>query len=170
MPTARHRARWGSIGTTEPLNYEMKMSQVDDPSYFVVCGDATVTTQIGSPMRMVYTACNLWGCGSDWVNCSFSQQCGVDAPHLERGQRAPSFRRTRTRHLGGSNIRLRGRTCRVVECRSVSRRVAAPGLCDRLVARREDGRHWKLQQRRKLPRLVMPSVIPGLRRQVPCQD
>ncbi len=94
----------GSIGTTEPLNYEMKMSQVDDPSYFVVCGDATVTTQIGSPMRMVYTACHLWGCGSDWVNCSFSQQCGVDAPHLKQWWTDVSFRRTRTRHLGGSNI------------------------------------------------------------------
>jgi prepilin-type N-terminal cleavage/methylation domain-containing protein/prepilin-type processing-associated H-X9-DG protein len=92
---------------------EMKTAQVDDASYAVVCGDSTTSAEIWSTGGMLFELCggDLNGPGglsccaaADWSNCSFTQDCGLDASAFKRWMTDPGYRAKYTRHLGGSNI------------------------------------------------------------------
>ena len=41
---------------------------------------------------------------ADWINCTWSQSCGLDAEHMAKFFQDPNYRKTMTRHGGGSNI------------------------------------------------------------------
>jgi len=99
-----------------PYNlYDMKTAGLSDPSKWVVCSDGG--SQVNWPDRTSWVAypevCRLDQCGStckpscgaDWVNCSWSQDCGA-LKGDPRWSRDPQFRKDNagTRHLGGSNI------------------------------------------------------------------
>ncbi len=44
-------------------------------------------------------------CGAaDWVNCTWSQSCGLDATHMVKFFQDPNYRKGLARHGGGSNI------------------------------------------------------------------
>ena len=92
---------------------EMKTGQVDDASYAVVCGDATTHPDIWSTGSLLFELCGgdingpgaLSCCASaDWSNCSFTQDCGLDASAFKRWMTDPGYRAKYTRHLGGSNV------------------------------------------------------------------
>jgi prepilin-type processing-associated H-X9-DG protein len=94
----------GSIGVTEAHNAGVKTSQINDPVKFLVCGDSQMP-QMGGPYRDVWQVCGEYSGGcADWVNCSFSQQCGIDSKHLKQFWTDATFRSKYTRHLGGSNF------------------------------------------------------------------
>jgi len=86
-------------------NDELKTSQIDDPSWWVVCGDNTPLPEIRFSLDMLFDLCKLPGwCGADWVNCSWSQSCGIDGNAYEKFFQDATFREKYTRHMGGSNI------------------------------------------------------------------
>ncbi len=97
----------GTIGTTEKQNYGLKLAAIEDPSNFVVAADALESTEIERPIiyGVTYLACH-WkgGCASDWVNCPWSQTCGLDVAHQKLFWTDATFRKSRARHFGGSNI------------------------------------------------------------------
>jgi prepilin-type N-terminal cleavage/methylation domain-containing protein/prepilin-type processing-associated H-X9-DG protein len=88
-------------------NEGTKLSQVNDPSWYVACGDSGARLDTMSPSLVAYpdicwASCgteNL-SCGPDWVNCSWTQSCGAH-PNFRH---EPEIRKPYTRHLGGSNI------------------------------------------------------------------
>ncbi len=93
----------GSIGVTETNNSGLKTAQINDPVKFLVCGDSQVP-QMGNPCRVAWDVCCEWSGGcADWVNCSFSQQCGIDSAHLKQFWTDSTYRSRYTRHLGGGN-------------------------------------------------------------------
>jgi len=101
-----------TIGLTDQWP-EMKMSQVNDPSYFVVGGDATEHAgSVSSPESMFTSLCGssyFKGAGgqcsnAQWSNCAFTQNCGLDPNAVNAWVGDPSFRSKYTRHLGGSNV------------------------------------------------------------------
>ncbi len=94
-------------------NYEMKTSELQDPSWFGVCADCANN---GIWMTTIYAfpdACNT-GCGpsspsagccaADWVNCSDTKTCGVDWTQKAKFFHDQNIGKPFTRHLGGSNI------------------------------------------------------------------
>jgi prepilin-type N-terminal cleavage/methylation domain-containing protein/prepilin-type processing-associated H-X9-DG protein len=99
------------IGTTNVQ--EMKFSAIDDPVWFVICADAGseiwMTSVIAWP-DACRTGCGPYEpaagcCSADWINCSWSQDCGIDwqlkqAFYTGIPEEAKKF----TRHLGGSNL------------------------------------------------------------------
>jgi prepilin-type processing-associated H-X9-DG protein len=100
-----------TIGFTDQW-MEMKTSQIDDPSWFVVCGDAARhAASINSPESLFYSACGAnyfqpeSSCASaDWAGCSFTQSCGLDPSAVDEWGGDASFRSQFTRHLGGANV------------------------------------------------------------------
>ncbi|MGD0113166.1 MAG: type II secretion system protein [Armatimonadota bacterium] len=99
----------GSIGTTEGNNTDVRTSQINDPAHFVVAGDSA-SPQMWSPNLDAWDQCGLWaaqagGCNyADWSNCSFTVSCGLTRDAFQRFWTDPSYRKTMTRHLGGTNI------------------------------------------------------------------
>ena len=100
------------IGTT--TNADLKTSQIDDPSWFVVCADAGAQEEIWMASLVAFPEACRTGCGpypasagccsADWVNCSDSQSCGVDWTQKNTFFRDPQLWKPWTRHMGGSNI------------------------------------------------------------------
>jgi prepilin-type N-terminal cleavage/methylation domain-containing protein/prepilin-type processing-associated H-X9-DG protein len=81
---------------------ELKTSQVDDPSWFVVVADGGTNTDWMGPGLIAYQLCAIdcacWG--ADWVNCSWTQSCGAPVEFTSN----PEARKPFARHLGGTNI------------------------------------------------------------------
>jgi prepilin-type N-terminal cleavage/methylation domain-containing protein/prepilin-type processing-associated H-X9-DG protein len=87
-----------------PELYDVKTSQMGDPSWTVACGDSCIFVNINGPDNMLYSLCGT-GCGkADWANCPDSQECGLDSHLVDQWATDPSFRAKYTRHLGGSNV------------------------------------------------------------------
>ncbi len=91
-----------------PDNCERSTSQIDDPAWFVVCGDSGTQTEIEYPTALAYPElCKTIGCGgwscctADWVNCPDTQTCGANHRAFWTD---PEVRKAWTRHMGGSNI------------------------------------------------------------------
>ena len=87
-----------------PELYDVKESQMGDPSWTVTCGDSCIFVNINGPENMLYSLCGT-GCGkADWANCPDTQECGLDFHLVDQWATDPSFRAKYTRHLGGSNV------------------------------------------------------------------
>jgi prepilin-type processing-associated H-X9-DG protein len=115
-PDTNHFAQ--SVGTSDAEN--LKTSQIEDASWYVVCGDTGGQVELWSPLNIAYVeACGANACGTccgtspavggccagDWANCSWSADCGyLDAPVKTKFWTDASIRKQYTRHLGGSNI------------------------------------------------------------------
>jgi prepilin-type N-terminal cleavage/methylation domain-containing protein/prepilin-type processing-associated H-X9-DG protein len=94
-----------SIGCTSYGNKGVKLSAVDDPVRFVVCGDTTwIGGEIAGAGGLFYEACAYRCAGADWENCPASQDCGVDQDDWEKFWTDANFRSQFTRHMGGANV------------------------------------------------------------------
>ena len=91
--TASHPATQLSVG---PHNPGMKTSQIQDASWFVVCGDSN-WNDIEYPAALAFPeACGVGFCGA----CC---EIGCNYPNFEFWQDT-ELRKPYTRHLGGSNV------------------------------------------------------------------
>jgi len=86
---------------------ERKLSQVNDPSWFVACGDGGALVEDMRVSEMVIPDLCVVGCASDvtcwspnWEDCPWSQQCGA---HMNIRTDQTLFN-SKTRHLGGVNL------------------------------------------------------------------
>jgi prepilin-type N-terminal cleavage/methylation domain-containing protein/prepilin-type processing-associated H-X9-DG protein len=91
----------------------LKDSQVDDPAWFVVVGDAmSFAGQISSPDDVMYGVCGLNyylpanSCGvADWANCAWTVDCGIDMnADAAKLVSDPNWLKKFPRHLGGANV------------------------------------------------------------------
>jgi len=94
-----------------PDNCELKPSQVEDPSWFVVCGDAGTQIDIEYPCALAFPEiCDIIGCGApdccgaDWVNCPDTQSCAIDLRLKTKFWQDGQLRKPYARHMGGSNL------------------------------------------------------------------
>jgi prepilin-type N-terminal cleavage/methylation domain-containing protein/prepilin-type processing-associated H-X9-DG protein len=117
--TAETGAFQQAIGTAADLK-DMKTSQLDDPSWTVVCGDAGGRVEISSPALLAFPeVCALNGCGTccysqqpeieccaaDWTNCPLTpEQSCLDYRLKLTFWTDASLRKRFSRHLGGSNM------------------------------------------------------------------
>jgi len=100
------------IGTTSVA--EMKFSAIDDPVWFVICADAGAQEEIWMASMVAFPDACRTGCGpsepaagccaADWINCSWSQDCGIDWTLKADLFSLPPEAKRFTRHLGGSNL------------------------------------------------------------------
>jgi len=90
-------------------------SSMEDPAWYPVCGDAGRSVHFWDANGLAFpdtcgmNACGLWSgsvgcCNADWVNCEFTQDCGLDWSLYEKLFADPAYRKTFTRHMGGSNV------------------------------------------------------------------
>jgi len=89
---------------------EMKTSQIEDPSWFVVGGDAMMYPgQVSTPdASMMFGVCgaNYYSPADSCANnptCAGTEWCGLSDDQVSQWA-DPSFRSKYTRHLGGSNV------------------------------------------------------------------
>jgi prepilin-type N-terminal cleavage/methylation domain-containing protein/prepilin-type processing-associated H-X9-DG protein len=100
-----------SIGLNDAMHWA-NPSAVDDPVRFVTHGDAGGyliwnANRLAYPDYCYTNFCYCEGepvCFSDWVNCPWSQDCGLSAEGQQEFFTDPSFRSAHARHLGGSNV------------------------------------------------------------------
>jgi prepilin-type N-terminal cleavage/methylation domain-containing protein/prepilin-type processing-associated H-X9-DG protein len=102
-----------SINTIEMR--DVGTSQMNDPSMFVVCGEASLGQELENPVQLAYPdAFAMCGanpgsvacCGGnwvDWANCSWSRECGA-SHDLNYSDTQVRKQYGRARHLGGSNV------------------------------------------------------------------
>jgi len=104
-----------TMGIATTTVQEMKLSEIDDPVWFVIVADGGAQESIWMTSLIAFPDICTSGCGAqipspgccaaDWVNCSWTQDCGVDVAlkvALQSG--IPEEMKQFTRHLGGSNI------------------------------------------------------------------
>jgi len=85
-----------------------------NPSRVVVCGDSAGGIWKANCIAYPDLYAASWsGCGmpdpdcaiyADWAGCTWTQNCGLDFPHLVQFFKDPVYRKTWTRHIGGSNL------------------------------------------------------------------
>ncbi len=104
-----------TIGSQPSWAYDMKTSQMEDPTKYPVaydagyryCIGAVTTNAIAYPdtCRIDHVACSGLWCGGDWTNCSWVAYCSAEKGDVRWGT-DPTFRmnNAKPRHLGGSNI------------------------------------------------------------------
>jgi len=96
-----------TIGVTGEAN-DLKTSQIDDASWYVVCADATSFGNVFySAHHMLYELCSYY-CGQSeeaFELCPWVSECCIPAgPEHDRFFSDPSYSAQFTRHLGGSNV------------------------------------------------------------------
>jgi prepilin-type N-terminal cleavage/methylation domain-containing protein len=101
-----------------PSDYELKTSAISDPARHVVCGETgAIDTMWDASLAAYPDICGLaccmvggvswsdkpYGLHADWVNCSWSQECGAGDLRLRTDI---EYRKTfcKARHLGGENL------------------------------------------------------------------
>ena len=91
------------------------LSAIDDPAWVPVVGDGGAQQEFWNLMLVAFPdtcrveACGLCSgsvgcCNADWVNCDWTQDCGVDWSMMKYFFATPSYRKEFTRHMGGSNV------------------------------------------------------------------
>ena len=100
------------IGTT--TNAELKIAQIDDPVWFVVCADGAGEIWMASLVAMpdaCRTGCGPYPavaddncCSAWWAECPWTEACGPDWTMKDTFFQNPEWWKPFTRHLGGSNI------------------------------------------------------------------
>jgi prepilin-type N-terminal cleavage/methylation domain-containing protein/prepilin-type processing-associated H-X9-DG protein len=95
------------LGEQDAGLQDRKLSQVQDASWYVACGDGGALVEDMRIGEMAIPDLCVVGCASDvacwepnWENCSWSQQCGA---HMNIRTDQTVFNRN-TRHLGGVNL------------------------------------------------------------------
>jgi prepilin-type N-terminal cleavage/methylation domain-containing protein/prepilin-type processing-associated H-X9-DG protein len=97
-----------TIGITAEAN-DMKTSQIEDPSWYAVCADATsFGNRFSSAHQVLYELCSYY-CGQSEESlemCPWVSECTIpaDSPEFERFFTDPAFRAQYTRHMGGVNV------------------------------------------------------------------
>ena len=95
-----------SIGVNEGSAASMHISEVADPAWYVICGDAGATVDSFTTGTLAYPdLCHLECAGpgdweADWENCPWSRECGGTVELKLK----PELRRRFARHFGGVNI------------------------------------------------------------------
>jgi prepilin-type N-terminal cleavage/methylation domain-containing protein/prepilin-type processing-associated H-X9-DG protein len=96
----------GIIANVGETNAGMKTSEVNDPAWYVACGDGGFDNRQFTADKLAYPGiCRLgmsWCCGADWQNCTWTEVCG--APNDGSFLTDPETRKRHARHLGGVNI------------------------------------------------------------------
>jgi prepilin-type processing-associated H-X9-DG protein len=105
-----------SIGTNSNCE-NLNPSGLNDPAWYPVCGDAGRTVHFWDANGLAYpdycgmNACGLCSgdptggcCHADWVNCEWTQDCGLDWSLYLHFFSDPAYRKTFARHMGGSNV------------------------------------------------------------------
>lgn len=95
-----------TIGFNDFNNFDLKTASVNDPSWFVVCGDVNIEPSIYVPQLILYDLCRI-PCGGVVADpaCPWTSECAFASDEdARRFATDASFRATFTRHLGGSNI------------------------------------------------------------------
>jgi prepilin-type N-terminal cleavage/methylation domain-containing protein/prepilin-type processing-associated H-X9-DG protein len=111
--TAKESMFAESIGINDNMHWS-KPSTVSDAAHYITCGECGSGGLWGSHFLaypdLCYgsSPCGLpdcpEACAADWVNCPWTQDCGLDIEHKWMFYKDPNFRRQHTRHLGGSNV------------------------------------------------------------------
>src|SRR5574340_351055 len=92
-----------SEGVNDGLE-DAKESQLGDPSWTVVAGDAQNYGSADGVNNIMYSLCGI-DCGAgDWDNCPDTQTCRLDHNLVDVWPNDAQLRRKYTRHLGGSNV------------------------------------------------------------------
>ena len=91
------------IGTGDNDSADVKTSQIEDPSWYVVCGDVMDFPTMHNALKPLYEICGQT-CGFDWANCPQSQTCSYPSEDFTKFFSDPTYRAKYTRHLGGSNF------------------------------------------------------------------
>jgi prepilin-type N-terminal cleavage/methylation domain-containing protein/prepilin-type processing-associated H-X9-DG protein len=97
-----------SIATT--ANYDLKTSQIDDPAWFVVCGDGGAQVDVWMVSLIAFPERCFPDCGGEpgccAATCEDGESCGVaEAAKLNGTWWTDSTaRKPFTRHMGGSNL------------------------------------------------------------------
>jgi prepilin-type processing-associated H-X9-DG protein len=114
--TASMDTKCFTMGIATTTVYEMKMSEIDDPVWFILLADGGAQEEIWMTSLIAFPDICQSGCGypgiwedaccaADWVNCSWTRDCGIDVS-IKYGllSGVPEEMKQFTRHLGGSNI------------------------------------------------------------------
>jgi len=91
-----------NVGLPEEMLDNMKTSQMDDPSWQIVCADNGGMVTLHHPRNALWGFCAN-GC-ADWQNCPVTQDCGLDGDVYDLFWSDASYRSTFTRHMGGINL------------------------------------------------------------------
>jgi prepilin-type N-terminal cleavage/methylation domain-containing protein/prepilin-type processing-associated H-X9-DG protein len=100
--------------------YELKTSQIDDPAWYVVCGDGGLQEEMWAPTLLAFPGICRTDCGphddsgpctpcagccsGDWSNCSWTRDCGLDVTLKLKIFTDQEVGKQYARHLGGSNV------------------------------------------------------------------
>ncbi len=118
-PHQQHRAGFQQALAVNSHLRGLKLASVPEPARYVTCGDDSRQTEIDRMESVAFPdTCKLNGIGAepgsrdsastcalaDWVNCPFTRECGLSADALPRVMKDEAYRKTFTRHDGGSNI------------------------------------------------------------------
>ena len=101
-----------SIGYTS--NWDLKASEIEDASWFVVCADSGSYYEIWMASEVAFPDACKAGCGpypgapgccaGDWANCSWTQSCAPDWTQKATFYQDPQLWKPWVRHMGGSNL------------------------------------------------------------------
>jgi prepilin-type processing-associated H-X9-DG protein len=95
-----------SIGVANEAN-DLKTAAINDPSWYVVCADATVFgVRFSSANQIIWELCSI-GCGKDpsvYDSCPLAAQCSLSKDNYDQFWSDPTYRAKFTRHMGGSNL------------------------------------------------------------------
>ena len=95
-----------TIGFNDTENKDLSLANVNDPAWFVICGDVNIEPSIYFSQLMLYSICGL-PCGGNIADseCPWSSDCAFASEEdQQRFATDASFRSGFTRHMGGSNI------------------------------------------------------------------
>ena len=98
---------------------DLKLSRVSDPGKYIVCGDCGVIIEAYEMNSIAFPdTCATQACGyssgdeecanmcnfADWEECPWTRSCGLTPAAHDRLLTDAKYRKTFTRHTGGSNV------------------------------------------------------------------
>ena len=107
-----------AIATNSNLT-DLKLSRVRDPAKYIVCGDSGIVFEAFEASNIAFPdTCGIMACGyssgdeecgnvcnsADWENCPWTRSCGLTSKAKDRFLTDAKYRKTFTRHSGGSNV------------------------------------------------------------------
>jgi prepilin-type N-terminal cleavage/methylation domain-containing protein/prepilin-type processing-associated H-X9-DG protein len=101
------------IGVNDNPHTGGGLAAMNDPAKYVVCADVGWIQVVYNNAQTAFPDLGCAGtcgeepgcCGTaDWDNCPWSTSCGLDYDGKTQLHEDSNFRRSRTRHMGGSNI------------------------------------------------------------------
>jgi prepilin-type N-terminal cleavage/methylation domain-containing protein/prepilin-type processing-associated H-X9-DG protein len=104
------------IGFNDNLHFLSSLSGINDAARYIACGDTGRHIGLWDANGLAYpdtcategcgaTSCGYGNCaGADWDNCPATQICGITYAAEQKFLYDPVYRKTFTRHMGGSNV------------------------------------------------------------------